>query len=95
MLSLFRRQNLPRPAAAVRPAQPRAAPLAAAAAEAGAAHLEPPPGCGWFDSSHELRRGLRVEELGSVEGLAPLLPPDDWLALRLQGGPLAGAPGRH
>lgn len=51
------------------PAGPR--PGAAAAPEA-VGHTEPcgddrPRGCGWFDSSFELRRGLAVVEHGAAE----------------------------
>jgi hypothetical protein len=35
-------------------------------------------GCGWFDSSHELERGLSVREAGPE--LLPELPLADWLA---------------
>lgn len=44
-----------------------------------------PRGCGWFDSSHELRRGLRVHEDLSVEALARELPLANWLDLQLSG----------
>ncbi len=39
---------------------------------------EPPRGCGWFDSSHELRRGLVVLEHGDAAA-ARLLPLEAWL----------------
>lgn len=45
---------------------------------------EPPPrGCGWFDSSHDLQRGLRVTEHDEVAAVAPLLPLSWWLAWEL------------
>lgn len=51
---------------------------------------EPPPeppdervlGCGWFDSSHELQRGLQVKE-ADAETLGTL-PLGDWLDLHLR-----------
>ncbi len=46
---------------------------------------EAPRGCGWFDSSHELQRGLRVHEDLSVEALARELPLANWLDLQLSG----------
>lgn len=47
-----------------------------------AADAERPLGCGWFDSSHELERGLQVHE-ADVQGLC-LLPWSDWLDLELR-----------
>lgn len=44
-----------------------------------------PPGCGWFDSSHELRRGLLVREHASADALAAELPLTSWLELHLSG----------
>ncbi len=52
-------------------------------AAAGAA--EEPIGCGWFDSSHELQRGLLVREHTSLAELTELLPLSNWLALHLSG----------
>jgi hypothetical protein len=51
----------------------------------------PPRGCGWFDSSHELRAGLVVTEHASPDQVAEQMPLDDWLHLHL-GGWRAGAP---
>jgi hypothetical protein len=45
----------------------------------------PPRGCGWFDSSHELRRGLVVCEHASPDTLAGELPLASWLELHLSG----------
>lgn len=45
---------------------------------------EPPRGCGWFDSSHELQQGLLVREHASAETLAGELPLAQWLDLHLQ-----------
>jgi hypothetical protein len=53
-----------------------------------AAGTEPgdgPTGCGWFDSSHDLQRGLVVQEHLSPDSLAQELPLDAWLALHLSG----------
>jgi hypothetical protein len=52
-----------------------------AAAEA----TDEPAGCGWFDSSHELQRGLLVHEHTSLAELSVLLPLPDWLDLHLSG----------
>jgi hypothetical protein len=46
---------------------------------------ERPPGCGWFDSSHELHCGLAVTEHLSADTVASELPLGDWLELHLQG----------
>ncbi len=47
---------------------------------------EAPAGCGWFDSSHELRAGLVVVEHASADAVAASLPLDDWLRLHLGAG---------
>jgi hypothetical protein len=52
-------------------------------AAAGPTDGERPPGCGWFDSSHELRAGLLVQEHGSPDAVANELPLGDWLQLHL------------
>jgi hypothetical protein len=49
---------------------------------------EPALGCGWFDSSHELRRGLLVQEHLANDSLAAELPLADWLALNLWSKPV-------
>jgi hypothetical protein len=36
--------------------------------------------CGWFDSSHDLRRGLLVQEHASLETLSGAMSLADWLA---------------
>ena len=41
------------------------------------------PGCGWFDSSHELQQGLEVLEHAGAEGLGNDLPVTAWLGLVL------------
>ena len=41
--------------------------------------------CGWFDSSHDLQQGLRVQEHLSTDGLAHELPLGAWLDLQLSG----------
>lgn len=56
-------------------------PAAEPAAECVADAEDPPRGCGWFDSSHELQAGLQVMEHASAETAA--LPLGDWLALHL------------
>lgn len=42
-----------------------------------------PRACGWFDSSHDLQHGLRVQEHLSADGLARELPLGAWLDLQL------------
>ena len=64
----WRRRQSPRPAA--RHARP-------------AVDEERPLGCGWFDSSHELVRGLVVRE-AAAESLA-VLPLGEWLEFELTG----------
>lgn len=44
---------------------------------------EPPRGCGWFDSSHDLQHGLRVTEHDEFGAVGPLLPLSWWLAWEL------------
>lgn len=51
------------------------------------------PGCGWYDSSHELHQGLLVLEHNGAEGLAAELPVTVWLQLALDGAPCAGGSG--
>jgi hypothetical protein len=41
---------------------------------------ELPRGCGWYDSSWELERGLNVTEHLDPDAVAPLLPLSWWLA---------------
>ena len=50
-----------------------------------AASEDPPLGCGWFDSSHELQRGLQVQEHVSADTLGSELPLVSWLELQLSG----------
>lgn len=45
------------------------------------------PGCGWFDSSHELQHGLWVREHASPDAVANELPLASWLELHLAGWP--------
>jgi hypothetical protein len=45
----------------------------------------PLPGCGWFDSSHDLQRGLLVTEHASADAVAAELPLDGWIGLHLAG----------
>jgi hypothetical protein len=44
-----------------------------------------PRACGWFDSSHDLQQGLRVQEHLSAESLVRELPLGAWLDLQLSG----------
>lgn len=62
-------------------AVPAAAP--ATAADVTTAAEEAPGGCGWFDSSHDLQHGLRVQEHLSPESLAREMPLGAWLELQL------------
>ena len=41
--------------------------------------------CGWFDSSHDLQQGLRVQEHLGTDGLLHELPLGAWLDLQLSG----------
>ena len=66
------------------------APTAAAPAPAAD---ERPLGCGWFDSSHDLERGLLVREHASPDALAAQLPLGFWLQLHLAEPPRATARG--
>lgn len=84
MIALF--ATLARPWAAPVP------PLPARPEDAEAGDDAPPAGCGWFDSSHELRAGLDIVEHASADAVAGQLPLDDWLALHLGTG--AGPAGR-
>ena len=43
------------------------------------------PGCGWYDSSHDLQTGLLVCEHLDPAALARELPLAAWLDLQLQG----------
>lgn len=51
-----------------------------------------PRACGWFDSSHDLQQGLRVQEHLSADSLVRELPLGAWLDLQL-GGWRAATPG--
>ena len=52
-----------------------------------------PPGCGWFDSTHDLSQGLLVCEHGDDTAAAALaaLPLSDWLQHQLRGWQPEGA----
>ena len=85
--------------ASTRHAAPAYAANAAYAADPGAAEAQDdavPRGCGWFDSSHDLQQGLRVQEHLSADSLARELPLGAWLDLQLSGwraaSPGAAAP---
>lgn len=75
------RREAPQPAARRR----RAGRDDAAAADDPAA-----PECGWYESTHDLARGLQVTEHASPEALAHALPLEDWLRLWLD-APAAAA----
>ncbi|MBL8306838.1 MAG: hypothetical protein JNM33_09090 [Rubrivivax sp.] len=47
-------------------------------------------GCGWFDSSHDLQRGLRVREHDSPDAVAAELPLATWLDWHMAGHTLTG-----
>ena len=49
------------------------------------------PGCGWFDSSHELHAGLQVTEHLTPEPVANEVPPGWWLDWLARSGPSAPA----
>lgn len=51
-----------------------------------------PRGCGWFDSSHELRQGLAVSERLDDAAVAAM-PLRDWVDWQLQG--VLPRPGGH
>jgi hypothetical protein len=59
----------------------------AAADPADRADRDLPAGCGWFDSSHELRCGLIVREHATPDTLAGELPLANWLERHLAGWP--------
>jgi hypothetical protein len=69
----------------------RRLPAASSAPVVRAVRQEPPTppaeprgtGCGWFDSSHELRHGLRVDEELPPDAVARLVPLSWWLAWEL------------
>ena len=70
-----------------KPCRPSAVPPPARRPVPGAGSAPEPPdervlGCGWFDSSHELQRGLQVKD-ADAETLSKL-PLGDWLDLHLQ-----------
>lgn len=50
---------------------------------------DPPRGCGWFDSSHDLRAGLSVIEHRSADEVSRLVPLGWWLDWQLQECPAA------
>lgn len=51
--------------------------------DAGTEDEPPCPGCGWFDSSHELQTGLQVSEHADDEVVAVALPLATWLDMQL------------
>jgi hypothetical protein len=47
-----------------------------------------PRTCGWFDSSHDLQRGLLVQEHVSLDTLAGAMCLSDWLAWHAVSNPV-------
>jgi hypothetical protein len=66
---------------------PRTRRRRAPVAVADPAERDLPAGCGWFDSSHELRCGLIVREHATPDTLAGELPLANWLERHLAGWP--------
>lgn len=66
-----------------RPTRRRPLPAAAPATAAVPDDDVPPRGCAWFDSSHDLRTGLSVDEAPPADALAQLSL-GDWLQLELR-----------
>ena len=64
---------------------PRQTPPPLPRAPACAVDEPPAPGCGWYDSSHDLQTGLLVCEHLDPAALARELPLAVWLDLQLQG----------
>jgi len=62
-------------------------PVPAAHGEAGPPADDRPPGCGWFDSTHDLSQGLLVCEHDgdSAANALAALPLSDWLQQQLRG----------
>ena len=50
-----------------------------------APHEQRPRGCGWFDSSQDLREGLCVSEHAAADAAAAQLPVMAWVELQLSG----------
>ena len=91
---------MPKPLSCLPWCKPRPS-LRRGARKSGALHPPPqdedrPLGCGWFDSSHELERGLQVQEAdadadadadaGADKDALSTLPLGDWLELALRTG---------
>ena len=73
--------HLPRP---FRPSTPeRRRPVRASGHEEPLAAEDHPPGCGWFDSSHDLQRGLRVTEHAQADAVVNQIPLSWWLGWEL------------
>ena len=51
--------------------------------EAPAPGDDRPRGCGWFDSSHDLHRGLQVTEHREVDAVVNQIPQSWWLGWEL------------
>jgi hypothetical protein len=64
---------------------PRRTPAPLPRVQVPACAEEPAPGCGWYDSSHDLQTGLLVCEHSDPVALARELPLAAWLDLQLLG----------
>jgi hypothetical protein len=78
----------PLPAPTARPNKSALMRLVQASSSAAEPAQDQAVGCGWFDSSHELRCGLMVQEHLATDSLAADLPLADWLALNLWSKPV-------
>lgn len=77
--------NIVKPQSALNPLHP-AHPVHSACAPSTIDLADSPPrGCGWFDSSHELRTGLSITEHDSPDRIANELALDVWLTWHLAG----------
>ncbi len=82
------RRRIQRPTRSARAGAPQDNPAGAAGAPID--DDAPPRGCAWFDSSHELRQGLVVDEQPDAAALAQLSL-GEWLRLELREWPGRGA----
>lgn len=65
------------------PARPLARTRLSDDTEARAPTDDPPRGCGWFDSSHDLHHGLQVTEHRDVDAVVNQIPLSWWLGWEL------------
>jgi hypothetical protein len=73
--------HLPRPFCPKAPDRRRPTPAPRRDDESSAE--ERPPGCGWFDSSHDLQSGLRVTEHAQADAVVNQIPLSWWLGWEL------------